>query len=196
METPVAAFDFDGTITRKDSFMAFIRYVKGDIRWVIGMGLLSPLMAAYMVGLISNNRAKEYVLAYFFKGESEQKMYEWGAQFYQEELHTFIRPAALDRIQWHQQQGHQCFLVTASFTFWTRAWAEANGLTLVATEPQIVEGKFTGKIQGENCYGPGKVKRLQALLAGEPPMTYAYGDTQGDRELLAWAQESRYRPFH
>ena len=59
-------FDFDGTLTRKDTLFAFIRYYHGTVRFVLGFAWLSPVMALYMAKLIRNDRAKEIVLKHFF----------------------------------------------------------------------------------------------------------------------------------
>ena len=192
----IAAFDFDGTITRKDTMTDFIRFVKGDTAYFFGLVTLSPILLGYLFRLIGNQNAKERLLAYFFKDTPESEMYEWGEKYYTQRLQTLIRPKAAEAIEWHKAQGNRLFLITASLTFWTQSWAEANGFTLIASEPEIKEGLFTGKIKGQNCYKQQKVNRLLALLNdSETYRCYAYGDTSGDTELLRWADIPHYRVF-
>lgn len=192
----VAAFDFDGTITTKDTMFAFIRYAKGDLAFLGGMFCLSPALIAHKLGFISAQKAKEMLLSFFFKNESEKKMYAWGNFFCKEVLPHLIRPQALACIEQHQREGHTCYLVTASLPFWTKKWAEQCHLHLIATEPEIINKHFTGKIAGKNCNHAEKVSRLLAVLPKMPiRKKYAYGDTSGDNELLKWADEGFFKPF-
>ncbi|MEZ4827226.1 MAG: HAD family hydrolase [Bacteroidia bacterium] len=192
----VAAFDFDGTITRRDSMLAFIRFVRGDLVFWGGMCVLLPVLIPFKLKLISEKRAKEIMLTFFLGGMHSQTLWEKGAQFADEKIPAIVRPAALARIRWHQAEGHMCFLVTASLTFWVRAWAEKEGFILIATKPEISGGIFTGKISGANCKGMEKVHRLEEILAGtSPSKKYAYGDTSGDKPMLQWADEGFYRHF-
>ncbi|MBX7241363.1 MAG: HAD-IB family hydrolase [Bacteroidia bacterium] len=192
--TTIAAFDFDGTITTKDTMTDYIRFVKGDFAYYSGLLILSPMLFGYLLKLIPRQKAKEKLLSYFFKGDSESQLYEWGKDYTEKLLPERIRLKAKEVIEWHKENGHALYLVTASLSFWTRAWAEKNGFTLIASEPEIKEGVFTGKIKGKNCYGQQKVNRLTILLnESETYRCFAYGDSGGDRELLSWADVPFYR---
>lgn len=192
----LAAFDFDGTLTRKDSMLAFIRYVRGDWVFFRGMVVLFPLLVLLKLKLVSEQRAKEAMLKKFFGGMSAESLFEAGVSFAREKIPGILIPSAVERLRWHQSQGHICYLVTASLRFWVQAWAESQGLRLIATEPVISGGIFTGKILGKNCKGAEKVRRLNEALTDKViEKKYAYGDTSGDRAMLAWADEGFYRHF-
>jgi phosphatidylglycerophosphatase C len=192
----IAAFDLDGTLTSKDTFIEFIRYVHGDGKFLAGMTRLSPRLLAFKIGLASNEGAKTAVLRHFFGGMNAADLDQLGAAFGREVLPRYLRPAGLERLRWHIQSGHECWLVTASLSVWTRSWAEEQGLRLIATEPEIQAGVFTGNLMGKNNHGPEKVRRLLARLGDEPiDRRYAYGDSGGDKELLQWADEPAFRPF-
>lgn len=192
----IAAFDFDGTITKSDTMFAFIRFVKGEMAFLMGMMSLSPTLLRLKLRFVSAQYAKEALMRHFFEGMSEKELYEWGEKFCETELPELIRPKAMEHILWHQEQKHLCFLVTASLTFWTKAWAEKNNFILIATEPEIQNGIFTGNISGNNCNGQSKVNRLLAALElGEVYRVYGYGDSEGDRELLRWVDIPHYKPF-
>lgn len=200
MSTPtervVAAFDLDGTLTHRDTFFEFIRYVHGDLRFFAGMTRLSPHLLAFKMGYISNDVAKVAVLRHFFGGMAGEELSQIGADFGKERLPRYLRPAGLQRLQWHRDSGHECWLVTASLQFWTQGWAESQGLRLVATKPEMQQGIFTGNLSGANNHGPEKVRRLLAELGDTPIVKrYAYGDSGGDRELLQWADEPSFKPF-
>ncbi|MEO0583699.1 MAG: HAD-IB family phosphatase, partial [Bacteroidota bacterium] len=117
-------------------------------------------------------------------------------RFTDEVLTGMIRPAAIRKLEWHQTQNHTCILVTASLSIWTQAIADKLGLALIATKPEIEGGIFTGNIEGANNYGPEKVVRIRKWLSDQKlEASYAYGDSRGDREMLAWADQAFYRRF-
>ncbi|MFN0201508.1 MAG: HAD-IB family hydrolase [Bacteroidia bacterium] len=192
----IAAFDFDGTITIKDTMFSFLKFVKGKTNFWLGMIALSPVFALYALKIYSNRQAKEKLLTYFLGGMTATELYAKGQAFDKQVLPSLIRPLAMEKIAWHHAEGHRCYLVSASLTFWLKSWAESNGFELVATLPEIENDVFTGKIADENCHGQEKVNRLKTLL--NPKNTYeifAYGDSSGDKELLAWANHAHYQPF-
>ena len=192
----IAAFDLDGTLTHRDTFFEFIRYVHGDARFLGGMARLLPDLLAFKLGLIGNEAAKVRVLRHFFGGMAAEELYLSGAMFGRKVMPRYVRRAGLERIHWHIDAGHECWLVTASLSFWTRSWAEKQGLRLIATQPEIISGVFTGGLDGGNNYGPEKVRRLLVELGDAPiQKRYAYGDSGGDRELLQWADEPAFQPF-
>lgn len=163
---------------------------------MLGIFVKFPLLVGLVLRLVSSHKAKESVLKYFFGGMSEARLYELGAAYCKEKMKDNLRPKAMERLSWHQEQGHRCILVTASMSFWTRAWAEQHKMELIATHGEIIDGRFTGKLDGLNCNGRQKVIRLKAFLQEEPVnYKYAYGNTKGDQAMLDWADEAGYRVF-
>ena len=191
----VAAFDFDGTLTRSDSFLPFLRMVVGDIRYVRQMLHLSPVLLGYGVGLVKNNEAKARVLARFFAGQDVKKIEQVAQNFATRQLPAQIRPAALARLFWHQQQGHRCVIVSASLECYLRPWAQTVGVTeIIGSRLTTDAGCYTGQLAGANCYGAEKTRRLAELLGERDAyVLYAYGDSKGDRELLAMADHAYFR---
>lgn len=192
----IAAFDFDGTITKRDTMLDFVRFVKGDIPFFLGLLRLSPILAFHKVGFLSSQSAKERFLTYFLGGMQENDLYKMGQLYCKERLPKLIRPKARARIEWHRKNQHPLYLVTASLPFWTKEWAIENGFVLVATQAEIQDNLFTGKITGKNCHKSEKVKRLTQILGTQKPYkVYAYGDTNGDADLLAWAAVPAFQAF-
>ncbi len=193
----VAAFDFDHTLLKGDSMRAFLRFYAGDRAFVRKLSKLSPFIFVFFGGGMSREKIKEIILKEFFAGKSREDLWTQGQRFAEEVLPRLERREAMDRLYWHQKQGHRCYLVTASMDIWTYAWAEKKGLKLIATRSAIDEkGVFWGKIQGTNNWGPGKVFNLKRELEGmNIDKIYAYGDSEGDRELLEMADFSYYRSF-
>jgi len=192
----IAFLDFDGTITTDDSLTKFIRFVVGDVKFIWGMILLSPMLTAYKLKFIPNYKAKQYMLSYFFKNMSEEKFMHVAREYSLNQINTILRPKALEKIAWHKEQGHKIVIVSASIECWLKPWCDENNLGLIATRLEIKEGILTGKFSTKNCYGIEKANRVQELYnLSDYEHIYAYGDSRGDKELLALANESFYKPF-
>lgn len=181
----IAFFDFDGTITNTDTLFRFIRFSKGSFRFVAGLLMTSPVFLFYKLRLIPNWRAKEMVLSWFFRGNSEQELLDAGNSFASRVIPEIIRPEAHDAFDFHRRQGDPVVVVTASLSFWIKPWCDARGFSLIATEPEFANGTFTGRFRGKNCYGKEKVERIEKEFdLGSFEKIYAYGDSSGDREML------------
>ena len=210
-DSPIAAFDFDGTLTRRDTSLPFILYAAGvptSPRRIIPLlpGFLTDLCAAVWKGMglqesgASANirgewerRMHERLLSRFVGGMRAERLTELGERFASVELERFLIPSRLDRLAWHRARGHQCVLVTASIDAYLRPWGQSVGFDeVIASELEIDEdGAVTGRLLGDYCWGEAKVRKLIARvgpLSGR--VLYAYGDSRGDKELLAAAQHA------
>jgi phosphatidylglycerophosphatase C len=192
----IAFFDFDGTITTKDSLLEFIRYVKGDASFYFGFILHSPILILYKLQIVSNQYAKEMMLRYFF-GKMDAEVFKKRCEnFISERLPQLIRPKALHEIKRLQDGGAIVVVVSASPENWLKTWCDAMGAACVATKLVIADNKITGKIDGRNCHGEEKVNRIRsAYNLDDYSRVYAYGDTPGDRHMLSLASIKFYKPF-
>jgi HAD superfamily hydrolase (TIGR01490 family) len=160
------------------------------------MAALSPMLVAYKLGLIPNYRAKQYMLSYFFKGMPEERFKEIAEDYSLRHIDTIVRPKAMERIAWHKAQGHRVVVVSASLECWLKPWCDENGLELLATRLEMKDGIVTGRLLTRNCYGPEKVNRIKERYNLDDYDTiYAYGDSRGDKEMLALADKPHYKPF-
>ena len=194
----VAAFDFDGTLTRRETLLPFLLYTLGAAEVVRHALILSPTLAGYGLGLINNGIAKERVFVQCFAGMEMQALQQEGERFAALVLPGLLRQEALQRLEWHKQQGHRCVAISASLELYVRPWAEKAGFDdVIATQLETLpDGRISGRLAGTNCYGAEKVRRLQALLGTTDGYTlYAYGDSRGDRELLSSADHAYFRQF-
>lgn len=189
-----AFFDLDGTITRKDTMFAFIRFCYPGITYFSGLILISPVLILNRLGIIPSHRAKEILLSRFFKGFTEQKFEEKGKEFARKILPGLVREIAREELSRHQESGKKVVVVTASLSAWCNAWCKENGLELIATEYEVIDGRISGKIRGRNCKGEEKVRRIKEKYAVDAAgEIVAYGDSKGDREMLELADEKYYR---
>ncbi len=192
----IAFFDFDGTITCKDSLFDFIRFAVGDIRFYTGLLILFPVLVFFKIGFLSNTRAKEVVLAHFFKGMDRLSFQHIASEYSLNRIPLIIRPQAFERIKSHQQKGHKVVVVSASIDDWLLPWCKANKIDLIATKLAYNNDRITGNFLGKNCHGSEKAIRIhQAYDVGIYNCIYAYGDSEGDREMLTMADKKYYKPF-
>lgn len=192
--TPVAFFDFDGTLTIDDTLMPFLKFVVGRPKYYWNLMLVSPVLVGYFLKMVRNDIAKETVLKRYLAGYPIDQLFALGKRFSTEVIPSMLRPEAIQRLRWHQEQGHDCVLVSASFDVWLKPIGQDLNLSHVisselSTKSQIVDGY----IQGLNCYGKEKADRIKAWMKAEnriPSFTYAYGDSSGDTEMLSIANQS------
>ncbi len=193
----LAVFDFDGTLTYRDSFFPFLRFMAGNSQFFWGILLLSPILLGYLLKIIPNDRAKEKVLIHFLRGKEQQKLQNLADRFAAQHLPKLLRPEALNRLQWHQQQGHQTILVSASLELYLLPWGKIMNFNhVLGTQLVLQESYHTGRILGQNCYGKEKIRRLENLLGDlSQYCLYAYGDSSGDIPLLKRVTYPYYRKF-
>jgi phosphatidylglycerophosphatase C len=192
----IAFFDFDGTITNKDTLFEIIKHHKGKVKFFVGILVNSPVLIGLKIKLISNQRAKERILKYFFKG-TELSSFQHGCDTFAElKLPSLVRPGALSEIKKLQQQGFEIAVVSASAENWIRKWTDQLGLGLLATHLETNGGKLTGKLSGPNCNGAEKEARIRSAYdLSTFDEIYCYGDSNGDKQMLALGSKTFYKPF-
>lgn len=194
----VVAFDFDGTLTSRDTLLEFIAFSKGPVAFYGTFLLFSPLLLLYKAGLYPNGKIKEKIFSYLYKGMSIADFDAHCEAFFESRGRALIRPKAWGAVREHLRAGHETLILTASIVNWVRPFGRALGIGKVeGTHIEVSdEGLITGRFLSQNCYGAEKVARLRALFPdrGRYYLT-AYGDSRGDRELLRYADEGRLRAF-
>jgi phosphatidylglycerophosphatase C len=192
----IAFFDFDGTITTHDTLLEFIRFVKGRKRYYLGLLKHLPSLLLFKLKLISNQRAKEKILTYFFKNMSAHDFETYCQQFTTDRLPQLIRPRALQEIRKLKELGYVIVIVSASPESWINSWAARQGAVVIASQLDMHDGKLTGKLKGKNCHGPEKLRRIQEQYSlSEFDEVYAYGDSAGDKPMFTIAHSSFFKPF-
>lgn len=193
----IAFFDFDGTITRGDSFRLFLRFVLGG-RFYIKMLENLPTLLCYKLGVIDNSKAKENVLKSCFEGIEQERFNKYCTDFVKD-LESFCKDSALQKIRWHKQNNHIVVLVSASFEEYLRPLCLSWDIHLIATTMEVIDGKLTGNFSQPNCYGQEKERRIKENYdLTQYENIYVYGDTIGDKEMLSLASPNLafFRIFH
>lgn len=101
----IAIFDFDGTLTHKDSFLPFLKWTHGPWYWLYLIPY-SVVLLGYLLGFISNHQIKELLLTKFFQGYAESKLQSLANSYAMEQLPNLLNQLAVERLRWHQQQNH------------------------------------------------------------------------------------------
>jgi phosphatidylglycerophosphatase C len=196
----IAAFDVDGTLTVRDCVVPFLRRTGGTLGMIAGL-LRQPATVTSALARRDRDALKGAAARAAFGGRDVDEVTAAAVRFADVVAGEWLRPDTVARLAWHRDQGHEIVLVSASFELYLeRVGARLEADAVLATRLEAVDGRFTGALAGPNCRGPEKVARLHQWLAvrhgGRDAVTvWAYGDSAGDRELLAdadhpvWARD-------
>jgi phosphatidylglycerophosphatase C len=183
----VAAFDFDGTLARRDTLVPFLRQMRGTPR-VLGAAALAALRSR------DRDALKVAAIGHLFRGVPTDRLDEAG-RAYVPTIVDLLRPEMVERVRWHRAEGHAVVIVSASLGCYLRPLADHLGLDAALAVELVTgaDGLLTGEVVGElNTRGPEKVARLRTWVAERygPASEFelwAYGDSAGDEQLLALA---------
>jgi HAD superfamily hydrolase (TIGR01490 family) len=183
----LALFDFDGTLCCQDSFTGFIFYALKK-HHIMRQGLkILPQIQAYYLKRYPADQMRATLFYQMFRQQNAHNIQTLAVEY----AHTLI--AQLDsqmliRLKAHQAQGDQVALVSASLDLYLKPVCEILGIDLICTQPQIIQGKFTGLYQTPDCSAAQKSLRVQAQYALDQfTYIYAYGNSHEDEALLALA---------
>jgi phosphatidylglycerophosphatase C len=141
----LALFDFDGTITFKDSFQPFLLYATGRVRKTIATIVLLPLLIGYKLGIIPASKTRAIVSAFAFRGRPLEEIEQFGRAYARDVLPLTVRPKALERLQWHKERGDRVIVVSAALCVYLRGWCRQMDLEVICTELETRDGTITGR---------------------------------------------------
>jgi phosphatidylglycerophosphatase C len=195
-EPPVVAFDFDGTLTVRDSFMAFLRWRVSPARYWLGLVRLAPASLAYVIHR-DRGKVKAAAVREFLKGLPRARIEAETREFAETQVRRLLRPDAVAAWKRWRSDHVRLVIVTASPEILVAPFARGLGAdSLIGTELAFdAQDRVQGGFSTPNCRGPEKVIRLKAAFGADLELKAAYGDTSGDREMLAMAEIAGYRVF-
>jgi phosphatidylglycerophosphatase C len=193
---PLVAFDFDGTLTKQDSFTTFLAWRAGHARYAAGLARLFPAFLAYL-GHGDRGKIKAEATRLFLKGVSRDELDASANRFAESHARRLLRPDAVRVWKQWQSQRARLVIVTASPESVVAPFARGLGCDLLLGTRLAFDGRdrLTGEFDGPNCRGEEKVRRLRAVFGPDVRLEAAYGDTSGDREMLTLADEAGYKVF-
>ena len=192
----VVAFDFDGTLTVRDSFTAFLAWRAGAVGWVRGLAALAPSAGRY---LVNHDRGllKAATVRRFLAGTPRVELEAQARAFAETHATRLLRPDALRSWRYWRTRGATLAIVTASPEILVAPFARGLGADhLLGTRlVEDAEGRITGELDGANCRGAEKMRRLTEVFGPDMSLAAAYGDTSGDTEMLSRAAHAGFREF-
>lgn len=186
----LAIFDLDNTLIAGDSDHAWGEFLVDknlvDSQWYKAQN--DKFYADYCAGQLNIIAYSEFVFSFLAQHDTTylQQLHQ---QFMSEVIRPIMLPKAQALIAEHREAGDELLIITATNRFITQAIGEAFGITQVlATEPEKINGRYTGKVLGVPCYKEGKITRYQAWLAQQnknfDKVTF-YSDSHNDLPLLS-----------
>lgn len=180
-------FDFDGTLTTKDSLLPFLIFIVGWPTFLLKSILLMPLLCGYIFNKNLRGTIKNKALQIYLSKYSKQHLDLFTWEFVNSILPTMMRPEGVAILNEHLANGNECILVSASINLYLEPWAKQNGFSNVIATP------FLGTpptMIGQNCYGEEKVSQILKHYPNiKNENCYAYGDTIGDIPMLKLANK-------
>jgi phosphatidylglycerophosphatase C len=193
----VAAFDFDGTVSRRDTLVPFLARAGGRRRFAQVCGRLGLSGARGGVDLRDRDDLKEQLLRELFVGRDEEELRHLGVRYARDLLSDQLRSDVLARLDDHRRAGHEVLFVSASLVYYLEPLAELLGVHgVLAVEPEVRDGKLTGALARPNVRAEQKALRLREWLGVDPhgPVegvrVYGYGNSSGDHALLAMSDHA------
>lgn len=192
----IHAFDFDGTLTKHDSLLCFIRFACGTKAFLLCFAHFSPLLILMKLGLYPNWKVKQKIFARCFAGMTEEAFNGLCRRFAAGNA-SLIRPRGIAKIKELLAAGDKVIIISASINNWVEQFfSETKGVFVLGTMVEVSEGRLTGRFMTKNCYGKEKVNRLLQLYPERKQYRLtAYGDSRGDLPLLDFADTAYYKPF-
>jgi phosphatidylglycerophosphatase C len=196
LQKNIAFFDFDGTITTKDTMLEFAKYCHSATNYWLGMVLILPWLIGMRVGLVSKKKAKEKFITYFFENTIIQKFNDDCKAFTKTIMPRLIKADAHQTIKKFQSENTEIVIVSASAENWVAPWCIQQNIAFLCTKLEVKDNKITGKLSGQNCNGLEKVNRIkQQFDMASYENIYCYGDTDGDKPMLRLATHPHYKSF-
>jgi phosphatidylglycerophosphatase C len=186
----VAAFDVDGTLTKRDCLRPFLQDLGGRRGLALAV-LRRPVASLGAAAHLDRDALPEVIVGGVFAGRSVADVDRAGEQLAARVLAGGLRADTMARLRWHQRRGDAVVLVSASLGPYLRPLGRRLAVDGVLCADVVHDGaRYSDRLAGENCRGAGKARRLTAWLAErglDCRDLWVYGDSAGDRELLAMA---------
>ena len=177
--------DFDKTLYKKDSLLEFTKFYQGNFKFYFGFLVLLPVLILMKIGLIKNEKAKEFFLTYFFKDEDSTFFQKMGTNFADTKIQENIDLNLYKKIKELKSKNATLFIVTASCNEWIKSWSTENDFKIISTEIEVIDNKITGKLQSKNCNGIEKVNRIKKEInVTDFDEILVFGNGKGDLEML------------
>ncbi len=185
----LAIFDLDNTLIAGDSDCLWGEFLseQGYVDSKAYQAGHEKFYQEYFEGTMSIHEFLEFQLKVLADND-RQKLEEWRKNYIEKKIKPIMLPKAIKLIEEHRQQGHELLIITATNRFITEPIAKEFKIeNLIACEPEMLDGQYTGKVTGTPSYAEGKVTRLNEWLENDEQTfdeTWFYSDSHNDIPLL------------
>ncbi len=187
----LALFDFDGTITYQDMFSLFFHYSAIGTRKRVSKVVLLPFYLLYKIRILPARFMRPIATFIAFAGRETQQVKAIGTRFANDVIPRYLRPEAVERLNWHHNNGDTIVVVSASLNAYLQPWCEANGYHLLCSEVITDKPNISGVYLQGDCSLERKVTRVKASFnLNDFASVYAYGDTHEDIPMLKLADHA------
>ena len=196
MKKTLALFDFDGTISFIDTTLSFYKFLyNSKVLFLYNHYFLClHYVLFYRLKLISYIILKKKRLDIHTSKFNDSEILKLSEDYHKKHFFELLNPKAIDRINWHKNQGHELWVISASYDFLLRKWSMENGVNLITNKTSLDNCKRL--INGRDVNYESKVEylKLEVDLKSYSEI-YAYGDSEGDKAMLDVANFKFYKPF-
>lgn len=190
----LALFDFDGTITVRETFRDFLEFSAPRSRLAVGQVLLGPMVAGYKLGWVSAQAMRARAVRVALANMQIVRAQVLGEKFAAEVLPRMLRSDVVERIKWHKTAGDRVVVVSGALEVFLKPWGEQHGLEVIGSQLEARGDRLTGRYAGPQCVAEQKPIRVREMMSPEDyPKVFAYGDTSEDFELLRMAHVRMFR---
>lgn len=192
MSKTLVLFDFDGTLTKRDTFPQFVFVTQGYFKGLLGFLIFSPCIILFLAKLIDGAKLKEKLVAFYFRGQMENVLNLNGKAFIEKlSKENGFNLDVLEKLENHKSQNQSICIVSASLDIWIKPFCDKHSIDYLCTELDYVKGSSNGKLKTPNCNGPEKAVRIkQKYNLAEYSNIIAYGNSGGDKAMFELATET------
>ena len=194
----LAIYDMDRTVTRHATWTPFLLHcaIRRAPWRLVFLPLVVLSMLAYVLKLIDRGRLKEINHRLLLGGVTDPHVLDSLVEsFADKTAATNIRPGAREAIARDKAEGRRVVMATASYRFYAAAIADRLGFDdCIGTNSVLgLDAQVHAKIDGENCYGPVKLRMIERWLSAEGlsrAHVRFYSDHASDAPVFEWADEA------
>ncbi len=194
MSKTLVLFDFDGTLTKRDTFPQFVFFSQGYFKGILGFLFFSPYVFLFLLKLMDGAKLKEKLVAFYFKGENKESLDQKGKAFIEKLISTkSFNKGVFEEFENYIAQKHTVCIVSASLDIWIKPFCEKYGIDYLCTELEYVNCISAGKLKTPNCNGAEKAVRIkQKYNLPDYSKIIAYGNSGGDKAMFELATKINY----
>lgn len=187
-------FDFDGTITTKDTFPLFFKFTFGALKFYSGFFLHLHLFLFFKLKIYDAGKLKSSILSYYLKNKKQDEIKLMGDSFISFLIEKeIIKKEFLGKINNYKNEQQTVSVVSASPDLWVKIFCDRMAIDCICTELKYSSTIFSGKLNTENCNGVEKKNRiLQHFKLEEFDEIIVYGDSTGDKEMMELATQKNW----